>query len=92
MVAERACGAMVSDFEVKEIEVENANVWGNEIREKARVLDKSHERGLHSAAESTHEEPVNHREMMKRPEEERKNGRKAWIKSSRILRREECGK
>ena len=29
MAVERACGAMASDFEVKEIEVENANIWGN---------------------------------------------------------------
>ena len=27
MVTERACGAMVTDFEVKEIEVENTNMW-----------------------------------------------------------------
>ena len=72
VVAERACGAMVTDFEVKEIEDENANVWGNEIREKAGALEKSHERGSCSAIESTHEEPVNCREMMRRPEEERR--------------------
>ena len=70
MAAEMACGAMVSGFEVKEVKAENANVWGG-IREKARALENSCE-CLHSAVKSTHREPVNRREMMKRPEEEKR--------------------
>ena len=70
MVAEMAGGAMISGFQVKDVEEENANVWG-EIRERARELENSHERGLCGAVESTCGEPANHREMMKRLEEEK---------------------
>ena len=45
---------------------------GGEIRGNARALENSCERGLCSAVESTHGEPVNCREMMNRPEEERR--------------------
>ena len=44
---------------------------GEKIREKAKSLETSHERGLCSAVESTHRDPVNHRQMMRRTDEER---------------------
>ena len=59
MVAERACGAMVSNFVEEAPEEENANIWGEKIREKAKSLEISCERGLCRAVESTHGEPVN---------------------------------
>ena len=34
MVMEMACGAMVSDFEVKEMEVKNANIWGRKLESR----------------------------------------------------------
>ena len=45
--------------------------FGVKNQRKAKALEKSHERELCGAVESTHGEPVNSREMMKRPEEER---------------------
>ena len=45
--------------------------FGGEIREKAKSLETSYERGLHSAVESTCGEPVNCRKMIRRPEVER---------------------
>ena len=44
---------------------------GEKIRKQARALENSRERGLCGAVESTHGEPVNCGEMMKRPEEQR---------------------
>ena len=70
-MAELECGDTVSVFTEEEDVEEGVNIWGRTIGEKVRSLETNHERGLHSAVESTHREPVNHREMMKRTEEER---------------------
>ena len=77
---EIASRAMASGFQVKEVEVENANVWGKKIREKARALENSCVRGSCGAVEVTDGEPTNHREMMKRPEEERSKWQEAMDK------------
>ena len=71
MAAERECGDTVSVFSEDEDVEDGVNIWGRIIGEKVRSLENSHEKGSHSAVESTHREPVNHRDMMKRPEEER---------------------
>ena len=92
MAAERECGDTVSVFTEEEDAEEGVNIWGRIIGEKVRSLETNHERGSHSAVESTHREPVNHSKMMKRPEEERIKWQEGCKRSSRTLRKEECGK
>ena len=71
MAAERECGDTVSVFTEDEDMEDGVNIWGKIIGEKVRSLENSCEKCPCGAVESTHREPVNHREMMKRPEEER---------------------
>ena len=65
------CGDTVSVFTEDEDLEDGVNIWGKIIGEKVRSLENSHEKCLCSAVESTHREPMNCREMMKRPEKER---------------------
>ena len=37
-MAEMTCGTMVSGFQVKEVEVENANTWGEKMEKKPKHL------------------------------------------------------
>ena len=70
MAMEMDCGALVSDFQVNEIQVENVNIW-KENAERAKALEDSCERVSHSIVEFTHGEHANNRKLMKRPKEER---------------------